>query len=466
MEWFSYGGDFDDYPNDRNFCIDGLNFPDRKPHTGLLELKKILEPLETRLIDSKTGEIAIHNRYFFKMAESITGYWKVIKDGEILQQGILSEINIPPQGTQRYVLPYSYPSQLSGSEYWLEISYHLDQHSPWAPRGHELANVQFPLPGIKTPPKSISLSALPKIKCELDKNCLYVSGDNFRITFDAFNALLCDWKVDNQSIVSRGPKLNIWRAPTDNDVNIAREWQSAGFDRLLPNVRRFEILKQTPQAIVLESETIWGGYSVRPAFKCTHRYTIYGSGDLLLDTTVNPMTNLPVLPRIGIVLYLPGSMDRLTWYGRGPHENYSDRKESAFIGVYSNSIKDEYVPYIYPQEFGNKSDVRWMVLNDLRGAGMIVMTPPDNSFLNISVHEYTAEELTRAKHTHELHKNEDTILNIDHLQAGLGSNSCGPGPLSKYLVEPKEYHFSIRIRHFDRSTDNPWRVFQQDLEKV
>jgi beta-galactosidase len=180
---------------------------------------------------------------------------------------------------------------------------------------------------------------------------------------------------------------------------------------------------------------------------------------------------LPPLPRIGLQMRLPERIDRLTWYGRGPHENYSDRKESALVGVYRGLVKEQYVPYIFPQEYGNKSDVRWAVLNDNQGLGLMAMAPAESPWLNISVQEFTTEELTRARHAHELKPCGETILNLDHLQGGLGSNSCGPGPLAQYLLQPEEFHFTIRLRPF--AWDNgifdarlPAHYYRQALETI
>ncbi len=168
---------------------------------------------------------------------------------------------------------------------------------------------------------------------------------------------------------------------------------------------------------------------------------------------------------------LPESMDRLTWYGRGPHENYSDRKESSLVGVYSGLVKDQYVPYVFPQEYGNKSDVRWAVLNDINGVGLIAIAPYGDAPLNVSAQEFTTEDVTKAKHTYDLEPCGSTILNLDHLQAGLGSNSCGPAPLAQYLIQPKEYRFSVRLRHFtwNEGAFDPQtaaRLYRQGLETL
>jgi hypothetical protein len=263
-------------------------------------------------------------------------------------------------------------------------------------------------------------------------------------------------------LLAQGPRLNVWRAPTDNDVNIARDWLAAGLDRLQTSLRRCALVAVGPHAVVLEADTVLAAYSRYPALACQQRYTIYGSGEVLLETSVRPLGKLPVLPRLGLQLRLPASLDRLAWYGRGPHECYADRQESALVGVYAGTVRDQYVPYVRPQDYGNKTDVRWAALTDARGLGLLALAPPDGALLQMSAHEYATEDLTRARHTHELAPCGEIVWNLDHRQAGLGSNSCGPGPLSQYLIQPNEYAFSLRLRPVNNPAA-PMRLWRQGL---
>lgn len=178
-------------------------------------------------------------------------------------------------------------------------------------------------------------------------------------------------------------------------------------------------------------------------FRCRYVYKIYGSGDIIVETDVTPLADLPPLPRIGLQLIIPGGFNTFTWYGRGPHENYCDRKEGAPVGVYSGTVDEQFVPYIMPQENGNKTDVRWVSLTSSSGLGLLAVGMP---LMEVSAHHYTTEDLTRAKHTYELKRREDITLNLDYKQSGLGGGSCGPDTLPKYLVKPDPVHFSVRLR--------------------
>ncbi len=202
--------------------------------------------------------------------------------------------------------------------------------------------------------------------------------------------------------------------------------------------------------------------SLPPAFSCTYLYTIYGTGDIVIEVQVTPRRDLPPLPRLGLQLILPGRFDRFAWFGRGPHESYPDRKESAPVGIYRGTVHDQYVPYVRPQENGNKTDVRWAAVTDIRGRGLLAVAMP---LLNVSVHHYRPEDFDAAAHTYELVRRDETVLHLDHGMAPLGSASCGPGPLEKYLLKPEETRFSVRLRPFCERDDSAARLARMTLER-
>jgi hypothetical protein len=210
--------------------------------------------------------------------------------------------------------------------------------------------------------------------------------------------------------------------------------------------------------VEIEAKTVLGAYSLAPAFACTYRYTIDGSGAVVIETKVTPRSDLPTLPRIGLQMRLPEGLDRFAWYGRGPHESYSDRKESARVGVYRGTVQEQFVPYIMPQENGNKTDVRWTAVTDARGMGLLAFGMP---LLNVSAHHYSLEDLTRARHTYELVRQTETFLYLDDAQAGLGSQSCGPGPLPQYLLEPQEVMFTVRLQPFSWDGVSPMHLWRE-----
>ena len=461
-EWFAYGGDFDDHPNDGNFCIDGLNFPDRIPHSGLIEYKKIIEPVLVEPVDLAAGKVRIVNRHEFASLRYLTGTWSLVSDGRMLQQGELPPLDVPAGKATEVALPLKPIAAQAGCVYWLNLSFTLAQDTLWAQRGHEVAWAQFELP-VKAAPPRVAVATMPRLSVEESGTEIEIGGEGFRLVFDKWTGAIASWEWNGERLLSAGPRLNVWRAPTDNDVHAAREWRRAGLDRLIHRVDRAAVTKTLAQAVQIEVESVLGGHSLAPAFRCRYLYTIYGTGDVVIDTQVNPRADLPNLPRVGLQMSMPGKFDRFAWYGRGPHESYADRKESARIGLYSGSVQDQYVPYVRPQENGNKADTRWAAVTDARGLGLLAVGEP---LIDVSAHHYTPEDFTGATHTFELVRRDETIVHLDHAQAGLGSASCGPGPLEQYLLKPAPMSFSVRLRPVAMESMSAMRLAAQELERV
>jgi beta-galactosidase/beta-glucuronidase len=444
-------------PNDGNFCVDGLNFPDRIPHTGLIEYKKIIEPVFIEVIDLTVGRVRIRNRYSFITLDHLQGIWQVLRDDELLQQGEFPLHDIHAGTSREIELPYKTPVMRTGATYWLNISFVLKDDCLWAKHGHEVAWAQFEIPVLELPAPPIIVGRLPELKIRKNGHQSLIRGEDFSYSFNHINGTFIEWEYAGKNLLTSGPQLSTWRAPIDNDVHIATDWRKAGLDRLQTRIQEVEISQIEPQIVRLVVKAIHAPVSLPPVFSTHFIYTIYGSGDILFEAQVNPSSPLPDLPRMGIELKIPAEFDRFTWYGRGPHENYIDRKESARIGVYSGTVNEQYVPYVFPQENGNKSDVRWATLTDLRGSGILVIGRP---LLNVSALYYTSEDLDKARHTYELSSHNFISLHLDHAHGGLGSNSCGPRPLEKYLLEAKEFIFSMRFRPFHRNAISPMTIYR------
>jgi beta-galactosidase/beta-glucuronidase len=446
-EWFAYGGDFGDTPNDGNFCIDGLTSPDRIPHSGLLELKKVIAPVWAEPNNLASGVVTIHNRYAFASLAHLDAAWSVQRNGEIVQQGTLALPAIPAGGAADVTIPFTVP--VSG-EAALNLTWTLSEATKWAARGHEIAWAQFALPIVPAPALALAAETMPALIVTETPQTLEITGEEFQLAFNVPRGLLTQWSYEGVSLLTLGPKLNVWRAPTDNDVALAREWRKAGLDRLLCRTESVTWEQLAPQSVRVSVRVVLAPDSLPPAFAVTYCYTVYGSGDILLETHVLPLGMLPTLPRLGLQMRLPSGFDRFAWYGLGPHASYPDRRESVKLGVYTGSVSEQFENYIQPQENGNKSDVRWASVTHERGLGLFVAAQPleTTALLNVSVHHYTPEDLTQAQHTKDLVPRPETILHLDYAQNGLGSQSCGPGPLPEYLLQPVETRFSVRMTPF------------------
>jgi beta-galactosidase len=579
--WYAYGGDYGDTPNDGNFCANGLISADRTPHPGLLEYKKVLEPVRIEAVDLAAGIIKISNRYFFSELSHIKITWTLVVDGEILQRGEVT----PPDSigalrdlkagqSKTMLVPAVRPltamveKKRPGAEGWLNFSVTLAEDTIWASAGHEVAFAQFALPvAVKAAP-ALSLAGYGPVKLTADagrqmteggSGRWVVAGDGFEVVFDEGEGTIASFVANGRQLIEAGPRLNLWRAPTDNDLNTwgdqraAMRWREVGLDQLEEHVDGVDAVQVDEQRVQfrvrthssanidvnavavqrwqemlgnlagllgggLEEEQLQGlshqmglnyvdlaGHSQRQKagslvevlaaregipdllkqihelaqgplseklphevkeqirhnmkkpqaelqassgpkgaarFDTEYLYTVLANGDITVDVHVIPGGDQPpFLPRVGLKLSLPQGYEQFTWYGRGPHESYADRKESAPISVYSGSVEEQYFPYILPQESGNKSDVRWAALTDDAGNGLLALGAS-----NVSVHPFTDEDLTAAQHMHEIPRREAIFLNLDHQQGGLGNGSCGPGVLPQYQLKPEEFRFQVRLR--------------------
>jgi beta-galactosidase len=473
-EWYAYGGDFGDEPNDGSFCINGLVFPDRAIHPSLWEHKKVVQPVKVEPNDLLTGQLEIVNRYSFSDLSGLDVAWKLSADGRVLQAGRLPRLHTPAGGREAVTVPFVKPELEPGVEYWLTLSFTLAEDTPWAEKGHEVAWEQFKIAFDVPQVSPLPTSEMPALKLTESDAQAVVEGAEFRLAFDKSEGTIASFRYQGHELVERGPRLNFWRAPTENDLNTwgderaAIRWREAGLDQLQERVTAVQIKQVAPQVVQVAvrsvSEVREGAVLPEPLarFECDYVYTVYGSGDVVIDTHVVPGAEVPFLPRIGLQIRLPGGYEQFTWYGRGPHETYVDRKEGAQVGVYSGTVDEQYVPYVVPQENGNKTGVRWVALTNEDGVGLLAS---GERWLEVSAHHYTTEDLTEATHTYELKRREEITLNLDYAQSGLGSASCGPGRLEKYQLKPEEMRYTVRLRPFSATIDSPMTLSKQALRQ-
>jgi len=487
-------------------------------------------------------------------------------------------MHTPAGGREVVTVPFVKPELEPGVEYWLTLSFRLAEDtvgcgaSAWAEKGHEVAWEQFKMPFDVPEALPLPTSEMPVLTLTESETQAVLEGAEFRLVFDKSEGTIVSFRYQGNELVERGPRLNFWRAPTENDLNTwgdekaAIRWREVGLDQLQERVTEVEVVQLAPQAVriavrsvnevkedvvlpeppskegrwaMLEQGLNWlldeeklralcprlgvaydelpgthkqpklkgllarlvrenralelvqqvhdllvelgepvpgvlkevvasGKIEMQPQpkplarFECDYVYTVYGSGDVVIDTHVVPEAEVPFLPRIGLQMRLRGGYEQFTWYGRGPHETYVDRKEGAQVGVYSGTVDEQYVPYIVPQENGNKTEVRWLALTNEDGVGLLAVGAP---WLSVSAHHYTTEDLTEATHTYELKRREEITLNLDYAQSGLGSASCGPGRLEKYQLKPEETRYSVRLCPFSTTVDSPMMLSKQVLRQ-
>jgi beta-galactosidase len=450
--YWAYGGDFGETRHDANFCCDGLVWPDRTPHPGMQEVKWCYRPVAVRAGKDPGGIVIVNRRHFTDLAD-LTGAWRVTIDGQVIDSGTLPPLSIPPGREQPFTLPVQ-PRTLKGrQEAFLDVWFAQRQPTAWAEAGYEVCREQLPLDwprveGKVTPPPSLCHPRRHPRAAHFE-----VQGTLVRC--DATG--LCGLSTAGQELLRRAPQLNLWRAATDNDGIKAWTgqdqkalglWRTAGLPEAVIRTGAEPVMEDG--AITLEHRL------VRPSDEgliATHamRIQVREDGWITLDNRVEVVIALDDLPRVGLMLALDPGLDQILWLGRGPHENYSDRKSSAWVGLHHSSVADLQVPYIVPQENGGRTDLRMLVLSDGR-KGLLVAG--DQTF-QFSASRQTPGDLYAARHTIDLAPRPELWLCLDHLHRGLGTASCGPDTLPPYKVAGGAHHFRFHLKAITPDPDHP-----------
>ncbi len=447
-EFYAYGGNFGEYPHNGNFCIDGLLFPNRTPSPGLIEYKKVIEPVKFQEGDLKEGKIKITNLYDFIDLDYGLIHWSINYDDTVLSSGILEAEDIRPGEEKVINIPYKLPNSIrANTDYWLNISYRLKQDTPWAKCGHEIAFEQFLLPLAVIKERKVENGVL---KVEENEAYLHIVGSNFKVIFNKIFGNMEKYFYEGKEIIENGPKLNFWRAPIDNDMYVLEDWKNKYFLHKMQQITEsFSWNQEEEYKVNIEHCVHIAPPNQAWAVKAKYIYEIYSDGHIHLTTegkNTGSEFNAPeMLPKIGLELILKKEFNKVGWYGRGPGESYSDSKLAGKFGVYRNTVEKMHTPYIYPQENGNRTDTKWVSVTNLRELGLLASC---KDFMNFSIHDYTKEDLEEAKHEYELKKKDFIVLNLDYKQNGLGSNSCGQDQLPPYKLNPEDFKFQLSLIPF------------------
>jgi len=415
---FAYGGDFGEPIHDGNFVIDGLVFPDRTPSPGLLEFAKIIEPVR---IEAGADGIRVSNHYDVVSTAHLTFTWVLEDEGITVAEGVL-DVPIVQSGQSVLVPLPRLPA--TGGESWLTVSASLKSGTAWAPPGHVVGWGQLPV----SPAPAVARPARRGPVFRTAGRLLLGVGE-----FDPATGLL----TTLGGYPLQGPRLDVWRATTDNDrAESAGPWREAGLHRLQHRVITVDA----------DGDDLVVRTRVAPpaqAFGLFADYTWTALGDRLqLRVEITPDGLEGTLPRLGLTMAVPGALGTAEWFGAGPGEAYPDSRQAARIGRFSRSVDGLQTPYVFPQENGNRADVRWLLLTDPEGTGIRVDGGPVFDF---TARRWTAASLEAARHTTDLHVSDLVHLTLDVAQHGLGSASCGPGVLPQYRLVPQKTEFTLRF---------------------
>ena len=455
-EYWAYGGDFGDEPNDKNFCINGIVMPDRKPNPSFFEVKKVYQNIKIYPVNLTKGRVKIHNKYNFITLDFVDIIWELTANGILIQHGNISDFKLVPNTQKEVIIPFKMPELKSNTEYHLKIKSILSEDKIWAEKGHIIAWDQFQVPFEIPEIEYEDIQNYPDIILIDSNHSISLEGKNFKVIIGKKSGVIESFIFEDTKLISSPLVPNFWRVPVDNDLGFFDEdledfandiptidlsWKNAGKMREIVN---FSVKDLNPKVkrIIIEFKVPNGEKNLLTS------YFIYGNGDIVVENKFTPNKNMI---RFGMQMSIPREFETMTWYGRGPHETMLDRKSGAAIGIYSDLVENLIHPYIRPQENGNRSDVRWAALTDKDGFGLMI-SDIGGTLLNISAWPYTMEDLEKARHNHELPRRDKITLNIDYKQQGVGGDIPAFAMLHSEFKLKKNipYCYSFRLRPYSK----------------
>jgi len=432
---FYYGGDFGEFPHDGNFCMDGLVYPDRRPHTGLKEYKNVIRP--ARITRRDDGSFAIKNMLdFVNLKDYLYIRYEITCGGEVIGSGEIRDVDaldVQPHSTK--TLDVKLPVLPSG-HCFIRFVYYRKHGSKLVPENYELGFDQIELN--QYIPYEFEPATGEADYWENDKFAV-VWGQDFKYTYNKLTGVFEKMTCNGVAMIEQPMQYNIWRAPTDNDRNIKNKWIACGYDRIIPRTYKTEISKHDGMVVIKSVLSISAIYLQR-ILEIEGEWQIDAEGRIYckLDVRKNPAT--PFLPRFGIRMFLPKEMDMAEFFGYGPYESYIDKRRASYMGLFKMPVRDCHEDYLRPQENGSHYGCEWVKVSGFAGGWEVKATGKPLSF---NVSPYTQEMLAGAKHNFELKESGYTIFCIDYRQSGIGSNSCGPDLMEKYQLNEPSFTFEF-----------------------
>lgn len=448
---YLYGGDMGHKLNDSNFCVDGLVYPDRRPHTGLLELKQVLRPCRLENVDLDRGAFTVRNYRKFTDLSDVDLFWRVEREGEVVRQGRIAGLHIAPEKCHRYTLPDGALAGLDGICY-LTVSYRQNLATAWSEAGYELGTEQFRLQTVPAQrPQTACLLAKAFSVAENDDGWTVTNGATVT-HIDRLSGAVDSIRSSGREMLASPILPNVWRAPTDNDRRLRRAWEpmgwgKQGFRDACTHCRSCELTQQSETSAVIVSEFVLGCDAERPTVrgKVTYRFAPGKAMELAYDLDVHVSEEAVTLPRLGVQFTMPKGNEKLSYFGCGPMETYRDKRQAGLVGVYSCNVSDHFEHYVRPQENMAHTETHWVRVTDASGYGLTVTPAGDTPDISFNCAHYTPEQLTATAHDFELKPLDETVVNIDYMQAGIGSNSCGPTLAEEWRIPSGHYAFAFRI---------------------
>ena len=440
---YAYGGDHGEEIHDGNFCMDGLVYPDRTVHTGLLEYKNVYRPARVISYNKESGELVLHNYMDFDdLKDYVKISYELTQDGLMISKGILPEFSVAPHGEGKTNLKINVPEN---GKCYLKLIYHLKKELPLLDEDHILGFDEIEVSKEDTKCK-LAEKWIPKtvVDSELQVNendtQIHIKGREFAYTIDKRTALFTEMKFAGREYLNHPMELNIWRAPTDNDMYIKSEWKKAHYDKAYTRAYMTEVV-QGKHGVKITSHASVVAETVQKILDVTITWKIEAAGKIDADIAVTKDDEFPDLPRFGVRMFLDKKLSAVRYFGMGPQESYCDKHQAASHGLYRADVGDLHEDYIRPQENGSHYDCEYVELNNSR-YGIVVSA--ENAF-SFNASYYTQEELEKKTHNYELIESDSVVFCVDYALNGIGSNSCGPVVLEQYRFDDVLFRFQFTL---------------------
>ena len=440
---YAYGGDHGEEIHDGNFCMDGLVYPDRTVHTGLLEYKNVYRPVRVVSYDKESGELVLHNYMDFDdLKDYVKISYELTQDGLVISKGILSEFSVASHGEGKTNLKISVPEN---GKCYLKLIYYLKKEMPLLEENHILGFDEIEV-SQKDAKCQLAEKWLEKtatdseLQVNEDDTQIHIKGREFAYTIDRRTALFTEMKFAGREYLNHPMELNIWRAPTDNDMYIKAEWKKAHYDKAYTRAYTTEVV-QGKHGVKIVSHASVVAETVQKILDVTITWKIEAAGKIDADIAVTKDDEFPDLPRFGVRMFLDKKLSAVRYFGMGPQESYCDKHQAASHGLYRADVGDLHEDYIRPQENGSHYDCEYVELNNSR-YGIVASAEKAFSF-NASY--YTQEELEKKTHNYELIESDSVVFCVDYALNGIGSNSCGPVVLEQYRFDDVLFRFQFTL---------------------
>ena len=440
---YAYGGDHGEEIHDGNFCMDGLVYPDRTVHTGLLEYKNVYRPARVISYDKESGELVLHNYMDFDdLKDYVKISYELTQDGLVISKGILPEFSVAPHGEGKTNLKINVPEN---GKCYLKFIYHLKKELPLLDEDHILGfdEIEVSKDGAKCKlaEKWLQKTAVDsELQVNENDTQIHIKGREFAYTIDKRTALFTEMKFAGREYLNHPMELNIWRAPTDNDMYIKSEWKKAHYDKAYTRAYTTEVV-QGKHGVKITSHASVVAETVQKILDVTITWKIEAAGKIDADIAVTKDDEFPDLPRFGVRMFLDKKLSAVRYFGMGPQESYCDKHQAASHGLYQANVDDLHEDYIRPQENGSHYDCEYVELNNSR-YGIVVSA--ENAF-SFNASYYTQEELEKKTHNYELIESDSVVFCVDYALNGIGSNSCGPVVLEQYRFDDVLFRFQFTL---------------------